>query len=600
MSVLLPVRPLRRLLTGLIGLALVGGVLVASADTASAGTPSRYLVQTSTPSVAGPMAKARQSGGTVLSRFEHVLNGFTAELTPAEAVRLANSSSVQNVIKDVRYSVRSQIEATATQSSPTWGLDRIDQRTPAPDQRYGYLNDGTGSSVFVIDSGVRLTHAQLRGRAVSGWDFVGNDANASDCAGHGTHVAGTTAGSVDGVAKRTRIVSVRVLDCEGDGYVIDMINALEWVLAHKPAGPAAVNLSLGFAVNPSNAALATSVDNAVRKVVAAGVPVVVAAGNYGDEGMSACDYSPARAPAAITVGASDTSDTRAYFSNRGSCVDLYAPGVGVRSAWVNSDSATAYLSGTSMAAPHVAGAVARTQQDNPLASAASIGGELITRSTKNVIGDAAGAPNRLLYLAPPEQLAGKPTAVAISRSDSAKTVTVRWAPPASTGGSAITSYRVIRTGSADAGGKRTAVANLAASTRSHRFAGLVAGGSYAVRVLPLTAQGPGWAAGASAKLLAKPGTPGIKKASSGTKKSKGISVTARWATPSSGGAVASYQVKADRVGSSKDKTVTVPAAKREVKITGLAKNKKYQITVRAVNGAGNSSWSKKSGKVTAR
>ena len=427
-------RAWRRLLTGLIGLTLVGASLAATPDTASAGTRHRYLVKTTAGSdVARPLAKARQSGGTVLTRLSRTMSGFTAELTPGQAGRLASDPSVTAVVADVAYTVDDQrVTANASQSGPPWGLDRIDQRTPALDGRYDYLTAGSGGTAFVIDSGIRLTHTQFGGRAVSGWDFVGGDANASDCAGHGTHVAGTIGGSTYGVAKGVRLVSVRVLDCSGSGYIIDMIDALEWVAAHKPAGPAVVNMSLGFEVTSATSTIAAYVDGAVNAVVKAGIPVVVAAGNSGEDGLSACSYSPARVPAAITVGASDDTDTRASFSNLGGCVDLYAPGVDVLSSWVSSNTAAGYLDGTSMASPHVAGAIARLQQDDPLASPAALAGQLLGRSTLGALTDAdeVGTPNRLLFATPPAELAGVPTAVSAVTSDSRKTVTVRWSPPA--------------------------------------------------------------------------------------------------------------------------------------------------------------------------
>lgn len=539
----------------------------------------------------------------MLRQFSHVMSGFTAELTPAQAVRLAGDPSVRQVVRDKSYTVDDQrVAATASQTDPPWGLDRIDQRDLAPDGRYDYLGAGTGGTAFVIDTGIRMTHSQFGGRAVSGYDFFSGDTNASDCAGHGTHVAGTIGGSTYGVAKGVRLVALRVLDCEGGGYVSDMISALDWVVAHKPSGPAVVNMSLGFDVDARSGAIAGLVDQAVNRVIGAGIPVVVAAGNDGDKNVSACDYSPARVPAAITVGASDDTDARASFSNLGGCVDLYAPGVDVLSSWWTSNTAAGYLDGTSMAAPHVAGAIARLQQDDPLASPAALTAQLLGRATTGAISgaEAAGTPNALLFTTPPSQLAGQPTGLSATTSDSRKSVTVRWSPPTSTAGSGITSYRVIRTGSMDVRRKTVAVANVTASTRSATFAGLVAGGGYAVRVLPITAEGPGRAAGASVRLLAVPGTPGIGKASSGTKKGKGTTVTARWTKPSTGGAVASYQVLADRVGSRKDTTVTVSSTARSVTITGLAKKKKYVLSVRATNVAGTGSWSKKSAKVTAR
>lgn len=583
----------RRLITALAGLALLAGGLVTVTDSAEAATTSRYLVQTSSSALGRPLAKARQGGGTVVTRFEHVLNGFTADLTAAQAVRLAADSSVISVVKDEKFTVRDEITSSATQVSPPWSLDRIDQRTATLDGRYDYTSTGWSSTVFVVDSGVRLGHSQFGGRASSGRDFVDGGA-ATDCAGHGTHVAGTVGGRTYGVAKSAKIVSVRVLDCNGDTYPSTLISALDWIVDHKPAGPSVVNLSLGA---PSTISGASAVDRAAAATVRAGIPVVAAAGNYD---MSACGFSPARVPSVITVAASDSDDYRAEFSDYGSCVDLYAPGVNIRSASNASNSATELMDGTSMAAPQVSGAVARIQQDNPLASPATIAAELVRNSTRDVISDPVGSPNRLLYLTPPSLLAGTPTGTSISRSDGRKTISVRWSAPASTGGATITGYRVIRTGSADAAKKRVVVANLSAGATSHTFGSLVAGGSYAVRIVPITANGPGNGAYLSTKLLAVPGQPKIKKASSGSTKSAGTTVTGRWSKPTSGGAVVSYQITADRVGSSKDKTVTAPASATSVTITGLAKNKKYRITVRGVNVAGGGAWSAKSGKVTAK
>ncbi|MFT4165974.1 MAG: S8 family serine peptidase [Microlunatus sp.] len=593
----------RRLLASFLGLTMIVGALIATTDPAAAkpSSPGRYLVLSSSDSVDRPVAKAERLGGDVVHTFEHVTDGFSAELTPAQAEKLETDPSIDEVIPMKRYQMAMQTNAAVTQSTAPWGLDRIDQRKLPLNSKYAYTSTGAGSTVFVLDSGIRLTHTQFQGRAVSGWDFVDEDSNAGDCYGHGTHVAGTIAGSTYGVAKSARLVSVRVLDCGGGGWPDDVIAGLEWAVAHKPAtGPALVNMSLGFSIDDAqDQAVADLVDAAVNSAVDEGLSVVVAAGNDGED---SCDFSPARAELAITVAAGTSSDARASFSNLGSCVDLYAPGDNIRSASNGSNTSLAYESGTSMATPHVSGVAARMLQDNPLASPASLTDEIIARSTPDVItgADAADTPNRLLYVAPPTLLAGAPTKLTISKSLTAKSATVRWATPSSNGGSAITGYRVIRTGSTDSKSKRVVVADLSATARSHTFTGLNSGGSYSVRVLALTANGPGAGAAATVRMYAKPGKPGIKKASSGTKKSKGISVTARWKKPTSGGPVASYQVKADRLGSSKNKTVKVKAGVYQVKITGLAKNKKYKITVRAVNAEGASSWSKKSNTVKAK
>lgn len=345
----------------------------------------RYLVSTSSTAATHRLAElVGQAGGRVTHRYRDVLVGFSASLTPDQVRRLRADARVRSVVPDA------VLHATDVQSDPTWGLDRIDQRSATRDHSYTYDSDGSGVNVFVVDTGVRLSHHQLAGRARSGYDFVGDDPTATDCAGHGTHVAGTVAGSTYGVAKKAKIVSVRVLGCSGSGWTSDIVAGLDWVVSHKPSGPSVVNMSLGG--DPDAA-----IDHAVRRTIAAGIPVVVAAGN---DGTDACRSSPARVPAALTVAATDSRDVRAGWSNRGSCVDLFAPGVGVRSASNASDTATEVLSGTSMAAPHVTGAVARYLDTHRDATPGQVTTALKAASTTGKVQHAAGSPDRLLYVAP--------------------------------------------------------------------------------------------------------------------------------------------------------------------------------------------------------
>ena len=318
---------------------------------AEALEPGRYIVRTSSDAAADQqVGKVRTSGAEVTARYKHVLDGFAGELTAGQLRKLQADPAVVSVTPDVRISIadpdagsRTAASMSAQAASVPWGLDRIDQRATAANGTYRYDTTGQGVTAFVIDSGVRLTHADFGGRAVSGYDFVDSDSNASDCEGHGTHVAGTIGGSTYGVAKQVRLVSLRVFDCAGDGYLSDFLSALDWAVDHKPAGPSVINFSGG---GPAD----SDVDTAVANTVKAGIPVVAAAGN---ETSAACGVSPARAPSVITVAATNSSDAQASFSNHGSCVDLYAPGQNILSAGNTSNTASTSMSGTSTATPHV-------------------------------------------------------------------------------------------------------------------------------------------------------------------------------------------------------------------------------------------------------
>lgn len=345
-----------------------------------------YIVQT----VSTIATEASSDGADVLpGQIEEVFDagytGFAAELTAEQVAELDARSDVVAVTPD------SPTRAADTDLDPAWGLDRIDQRATAGNGAYSYGSTGAGVTVFVIDTGIRATHREFSGRVVSGWDFVDGDPDASDCSSHGTHVSGTIAGEEYGVARDATLVSLRVWGCDDSGWARDVIAALDWAVQHKPAGPAVVNISGGGAGY-------APMDAAVRAAVAAGLTVVVAALNADQD---ACLSSPARVAEAITVGATDPTDARASFSNFGSCVDVFAPGVDIQSSIGTSDSASESWSGTSMAAPHVTGAVARILQENPSASPAAVASTLLGNATPGVIRDAKGSPNLLLYSAPP-------------------------------------------------------------------------------------------------------------------------------------------------------------------------------------------------------
>ena len=431
----------------------------------------RYLIRTSSPATTDDVAlRVRRTGGAVDTVYSRVFSGLSADLSAADAQALRETGGVQSVVPDQIF------HTTATQSSPTWGLDRIDQRGVTGNKRYRYDTTGKGVTAYVVDTGVRFGHTQFAGRAVSGPDLVDYDDDAADCQGHGTHVAGTIGGSTYGVAKAVRVVAVRVLDCDGSGYASDIIDGLDWVVAHKPAGPAVVNLSLGGEAFPP-------IDEAVRRTIAAGVTVVVAAGN---DGVDACTESPARVPQAITVAATDSRDRRPSWSNYGRCVDVFAPGVGVRSASASSTRASEVMSGTSMATPHVVGAVARFLQAHPRSTPVQTRNALVAASTARAVQGRQGSPDRLLHTAATAPRAA--TKVVATKNDRARTATLTWAPPSSNGGSAVTGYRVTRNGS-DAAGVGPVTVTVSAATRSHTFRGLKKGSGYSLSVRAVNAVG---------------------------------------------------------------------------------------------------------------
>jgi subtilisin family serine protease len=330
---------------------------------------------------------AGKYGASVKHTYDSALRGFSATMSEARAKRLAADAAVDYVQRDGIHSI------SGTQSNPPWGLDRIDQRNLPLNRSYTYPDVGSNVTVYVLDTGVRFTHSQFGGRATSGPDFVSNDNDSSDCHGHGTHVAGTVAGSTYGVGKLVRIVGLRVLNCSGNGSTSGIVAAINWVTNNSP-GPSVANMSLGGGAD-------TALDNAVANSVASGVQYSLAAGNgdiFGNP-QNACNSSPARTPSAVTVGATQSNDARASFSNYGTCLDIFAPGVGVLSSWYTSDAATNTISGTSMAAPHVAGAMALILAQNPTFTSQQVRDALVNAATTGVVGNPlTGSPNRLLFV----------------------------------------------------------------------------------------------------------------------------------------------------------------------------------------------------------
>lgn len=326
-------------------------------------------------------ALASEHQGRVIATWGSALRGFAAAMDAAQAEALAAHPRVAWVEED------GIVRADAMQAGAPWGLDRIDQRGRPLDGRYGYAADGRGVNAYIIDSGIRTTHAEFGGRAAGAFTALEDGRGTDDCSGHGTHVAGTVGGATFGVAKGVLLHAVRVLGCDGSGSVSDAISGIDWVTRNHVA-PAVANLSFG---GDGSAAL----DEAVRRSVEAGVTYVVSAGNGGAD---ACLQSPARVGAVVAVAASDSADAQAPFSNFGPCVALYAPGVGITSAWATGDAATNVLSGTSTAAPHVTGAAALYLSVNPSASPAEVAAALTSNADPGALtAVGAGSPNRLLY-----------------------------------------------------------------------------------------------------------------------------------------------------------------------------------------------------------
>ncbi|MDI3101898.1 S8 family peptidase [Streptomyces sp. AN-3] len=325
-------------------------------------------------------------GGTVKKTFRSALNGYTATLSATEARRLAADPAVASVEQDQRVRL-----ADTTQANAPWGLDRIDQTSLPLSGTYTYPDSaGSGVTAYVIDTGVRITHQQISGRASYGYDAVDGDTTASDGNGHGTHVATTIAGTTYGAAKKAKIVAVRVLDNNGSGTTAGVIAGIDWVTANH-SGPSVANLSLGGGAS-------TTLDTAVRNSIADGVTYAVAAGN---SGANASSYSPARVTEAITVGATTSTDAKASYSNYGSVLDLFAPGSSITAGWHTGDTATNTISGTSMATPHVAGAAAVYLANHTSATPAQVATALVNGATTGkVTSPGTGSPNRLLKIVP--------------------------------------------------------------------------------------------------------------------------------------------------------------------------------------------------------
>ena len=353
--------------------------------------------------------------------YEELLNGFAAPMPSSVADALATDPRV------LKVAVQRQVtkSETLTQGQATWGIDRIDQRALPLDSSYTYSFTGAGISAYIIDTGIRYTHREFEGRAVHGWDAFAADPTdpllgydgSGDCDGHGTHVAGTVGGKTWGVAKKVRLVGVRVLNCAGYGSDADVIAGMDWV-AKNATLPATANMSLGDVIPSKTMGISGPIDDAVKALVASGVTLAVAAGNgwgNGTVGADACMFPISNVPEAITVAASTKTDTRTTWTNYGACIDLFAPGASIRSSTFDNDSSSGSKSGTSMATPHVVGVAALVLQQAPGATPQQVRDIIVNQATQNIvlpttINSGHTMNSHLLYspAAAPADLVGKP------------------------------------------------------------------------------------------------------------------------------------------------------------------------------------------------
>ena len=351
--------------------------------------PGRYIVvfKKSVPNPAAEAANLMHGhGGQLHHTYSGALKGFAASLPEAALQGIRNNPNVEYIEQDQTVSLK---QTASPQNQVTWGLDRIDQADRPLDTQYHFNNSGTGVNAFIIDTGIRPDNVEFSGRLRPGYNAIADANGTNDCNGHGTHVAGTVGGSTWGVAKSVSLTPVRVLDCAGSGAWSGVIAGIDFV-ANSTLRPAVANMSLGGAAS-------AAVDAAVAGAVAKGVVIVVAAGN---NNADACTASPAREPSAITVGATNDLDSRTSFSNWGTCVDIFAPGGGIASAWNTSATATNILSGTSMASPHVAGVAALALAANPSASPGAVATLVMSNATANRLIASTirtGSPNLLVY-----------------------------------------------------------------------------------------------------------------------------------------------------------------------------------------------------------
>jgi subtilisin family serine protease len=543
----------------------------------AAAVGDQYIVQVRDEDVLAEVsAELTGAGVRITNTLEGAFVGLVAPLDVSAAEGLRGHEGVITVERDQRVAV------SGSQTSPPWNLDRIDQRRRPLDDRYSYRATGAGVTAYVIDSGIRPTHVDFKGRLPRGayFDF-GDGTGIHDCAGHGTHVAGTIGGTTWGVAKSVEIVPVKALDCTGSAPSWVIVEGINWVIAdHRQGVPAVVNMSLGGSAS-------STLDDAVMGLIRDGITVVVAAGN---DASPSCYYSPARVSAAITVAASTSTDDDAYFSNYGGCNDLFAPGVGVRSASYLSDTGSVVFDGTSMAAPHVTGAAALFLQGHPSATPAQVWAGIDADTTRGVISVCCGDPDKLLHVTSTPQAPSAPSAPqSLTAHPGNRSVTLRWAAPLSSGGSRISDYLVQR--SANGGRTWSTVADGVSSAGYARVNWLTNGRRYHFRVAAKNHTGTGpWSRAASAVPATSPSSPQWLRAAPTNR-----SVRLTWTAPATNGGapITDYRIQRSATGGRTWSTVAdgVSSA-RGTTVKWLTNGTRYAFRVSAKNRAGVGPWSR--------